>query len=93
MVISSLIAEFMTRFLAAVSPHSQIAMGLYVCWISCCIDFAGFVVFIKELPVWLSAWLVYLDFMRFFFQGVVLNEFENNDKLQDGKVYIGLLGF
>jgi hypothetical protein len=55
--------------------------------------FAGYLVYIPDLPHWLRAWAPYLSFMRYAFQGMVLNEFQDNSDLPEGHDYIDQLGF
>ena len=55
--------------------------------------FAGFAIYIPQMPVWLGTWAPYITFMRWSFQALVLNEFQDNDNLPYAQSYINNLGF
>ena len=90
---ASLIADLNAKLFAALSSKSQNAMTLYVFGMILAIFFSGYMVYLPELPVWLKPWSVDLDFARFIFQGLVLNEYEGNENLPNRKLYIKQLGF
>jgi hypothetical protein len=58
----------------------QIAVSIFPAALFLIIAFAGFVVRIPTLPEWLGCWAPDVSFGRWAFQGMVLNEFEGNDK-------------
>jgi hypothetical protein len=93
LLFASLIAEFNAKFLAAISSKSQNAVSLFTFSIIFAIFFSGYMVYVPRLPTWLSPWSTYLNFGRFIFQGLVLNEFQGNGKLPNEKLYIEQLGF
>ena len=93
MFMISLCGLFFSQFLAAVSESSEMALTLTPLFLLVIILFAGFLVAVPNFPDWLGYWGPYISFMRWAFQGLVLNEFENNSDLPLGSQYISNLGF
>lgn len=89
----SICGLFFSQFLAAVSASSQMALTLTPLFLLIFILFAGFLVYVNAFPEWLGYWGPYISFMRYAFQGLVLNEFDGNSKLPLGGFYISNLGF
>jgi hypothetical protein len=56
-------------------------------------SFLGFIIYLPDFPSWLGAWAPYASFLRYAFQGLVENEFKNNNNLPLNSVYLGDLGF
>ena len=89
----SLCGLFFSQFLAAVSQSSEMALTITPLFLLIIILFAGFLVAIPAFPAWLVYWGPYISFMRWAFQGLVLNEFDGNTHLPLGSQYISMLGF
>lgn len=83
----------MATLVASVSPSPMAAISLFMVCLFWVFSFSGFLVFIPEFAYWLRCWAPYTSFVRWGFQGVVLNEFVNNDSLPLGQLYIDNLGF
>jgi ABC-type multidrug transport system permease subunit len=92
-ILSSTVGLFIAETLSAISPNTQVATSLFPISVFFSCSFAGFIVYIPQFPNWLGSWAPYISFMRYSFQGLALNEFENNSKLPEGKNYISQLGF
>ena len=55
--------------------------------------FAGYLIFIPNLPA-LCRWMSYIATFRYALQGLVLNEFQDNDELlPSGDEYIDRMGY
>ena len=93
MLAVSLCGLFFSQFLAAVSSSSEMALTLTPLLILVIILFAGFLVYVNAFSEWLGYWGPYISFIRYAFQGLVLNEFYDNHNLIYGQNYIDLLGF
>ena len=89
----SLCGLFFSQFLAAVSQSSQMALTITPLFLLIIILFAGFIVAIPAFPAWLAYWGPYISFMRWAYQGLVLNEFDGNTDLPLGSQYISMQGF
>jgi hypothetical protein len=57
------------------------------------IIFSGYIIFIDDLPSWLGAWVPYVSFFRYSMQAVTRNEFDDNENLPLGPVYVENMGF
>jgi ABC-type multidrug transport system ATPase subunit len=55
--------------------------------------YAGFLVRIPSMPLWQRAWLPCISFFRYVFQGIVLNEYQDNSRLNNAHAYIDAFGF
>ena len=55
--------------------------------------YSGYLMFIPSMPSWQGSWLPYLSYFRFGFQGLVLNELQNNDDLPLSGTFIDNMGF
>jgi ABC-type multidrug transport system permease subunit len=73
-LLSTLNAQFVAKLVAAVSPSSQVGMGLFIVVLVFNNIFSGYVVYIPQMQNWLSPWSTFFSFARFAFQGMVLNE-------------------
>lgn len=93
MILTSTTGMFIACFISSLAQSTQAALSLYPILLFFSVSFAGFLVYIPEFPLWLRAWAPYISFMRFSFQGLVLNEFNNNSDLPYGSSYIDSLGF
>jgi len=93
MLLSSYIGMFMAYTVASVAASTQVALSYFPAVLVFNMFYAGFLIYLPTFPDWQGAWLPYLCFFRFAFQGMVLNEFRNNDDLPDSHDYIDQLGF
>jgi ABC-type multidrug transport system permease subunit len=91
--ISSLTGLLVCQAVSAVSPSTQAAIGLFPVSLFFTVSFAGFIVYLPKFPVWLGSWAPVISFMRFGFQALTLNEFDNNDELPYEATYVDNLGF
>ena len=91
--LTSVTGFVMAQLVAAVSSSAMTAASLYLIFIFWMISFSGFLVFIPEFSYWLRVWAPYTSYLRWCFQGLVLNEFDGNDSLPLGQIYINNLGF
>ena len=57
-------------------------------WLYC-----GFFVFLPDFPDWEGSWIPNIVYMRYCYQGMVLNEFQNNNNLPKQHEYIHNMGF
>jgi hypothetical protein len=92
-ILSSTVGLFIAETLSATSPNIQVALSLFPVSVFFSCTFAGFIVYIPQFPNWLGSWAPYISFMRYSFQGLALNEFENNSKLPAEEHYVAQLGF
>jgi len=90
---TSLTGLFMAQLIAALAPTSQSAISLFPVALFFSVAFAGYIVYIPQFDPWLRAWAPYGSFMRWAFQGLVLNEFADNSALPYHQIYINNLGF
>lgn len=84
---------FIAQLMSASTSSPVAAVGMYPVILFIQMAFSGYIVFLSSLPVWLSTWGPYLSFVRFSFQTLILNEFDNNPNLPLSETYIQLLGF
>jgi len=90
---TSMTGLFMAQLIAAMAPTSQAAISLFPVALFFSVAFAGYIVYIPQFDPWLRAWAPYGSFMRWGFQGLVLNEFAGNSGLPYSQEYINNLGF
>jgi len=57
------------------------------------IVYSGYLIVLPDLPAWQGDWLPYACMCRYCYQGIVLNEFQDNERLQKGAELIDKLGF
>jgi hypothetical protein len=93
MLMASYIGMFMANTIAAVAASAQVALSYFPAALVFNMFYAGFLVYLPDFPDWQGKWLPYLCFFRFAYQGMVLNEFRENDDLPDSHDYINQLGF
>jgi ABC-type multidrug transport system permease subunit len=84
---------FVGQTMAALSPTGQAAINFFPVSLFVSVAFAGYIVYIPSFPLWLRSWAPYVSFMRWGFQGLVLNEFSGNSDLIYGSYYIEEMGF
>lgn len=91
--LTSITGAQMALFVAAASPSPMAAISLYLVCLFWVIAFSGFLVFLPEFAYWLRCWAPDLSYLRWGFQGLVLNELKDNSALPLGPIYIDSLGF
>ena len=65
--------------------HTNVHLYTYISY-----HMTGFIVYIPKFPSWLGSWAPYVSFMRFSFQALTLNEFQDNSALPLASSYIGM---
>merc|ERR1719223_1642287 len=90
---SSVTGLFMAPFIASLAPSAQAAISFFPVALFFSVAFAGYIVYIPEFDRWIRCWAPYLSFMRWGFQAMVINEFQDNGSLPQGQEYINNLGF
>lgn len=83
---SSLCGLFFCQLLAFSTPSPQMAVSIFPAALFLIIAFAGFVVRLPSLPNWLGVWAPKISFARWAFQGLVINEFRGNGKVDYGVI-------
>lgn len=92
MIVTDFIAFMVCQLVSNVSSSTEIAMSLFPVALFLATAFEGFIVFLPQFPDWLS-WASYVSYMRFSFQALVMNEFDDNPDLPLESTYIHQLGF
>lgn len=72
---------YFCQLVSLASPNSQIAVSVFPAALFLVVAFAGFVVRLPSLPDWLGSWAPIISFARWGFQGLVINEFKGNEKI------------
>ena len=80
--------SFLTSITSSSSMCNDIIAPVYV-WNSM---YAGYLIFIPNLGVACN-WVPYIAAFRYALQGLVLNEFQDNDELPTGQYYIEMMGY
>lgn len=93
MLLTSVCCMFLALTAAALSKTTEIALSYFPLVHTFNMFYAGYVVAIPSMQDWQGKWLPYLTFVRFCFQGLVLNEFQDNEDLPASHQYINDLGF
>ena len=91
--ISSLISFFICEFLAFISFSTEMAVIFFPVVLFFATSFEGFIVYLSRFPNWLR-WGTNLAYLRFAFQGLIVNEFADNTKdLPLGQDFLETLSF
>jgi len=93
LALHSFTASFLCQFVAHINPSAATAISVMSVFLFLNIMFSGYVIFIDDLPSWLGTWVPYVSFYRYSFQALVRNEFDSNDDLPLGDVYVENIGF
>ncbi|KAK3252787.1 hypothetical protein CYMTET_37936 [Cymbomonas tetramitiformis] len=81
MFLCNMLGYQLAQLLAACTPSADIALAIYpVCFIFFNI-FAGFLIHIPNIPAYWK-WAAYISFVRWAIEGLVVNEFEDQDQLR-----------
>ncbi len=93
LLVSSVTGLFFAQFMAAIAGSAAVAISLYPLALFSAIAFAGFILYLPSLPPYLGTWAPLLSFLRFSFQAIVRNEFDDAADLPAADLYIQTLGF
>jgi hypothetical protein len=86
-------AMFFAYTIACLSPTTVVALCLFPSLLMLNAVYAGFLVYIPAIPEWQRAWLPIITFFRYAYQGLMLNEFQDNSTLPETHALITSLGF
>jgi ABC-type multidrug transport system permease subunit len=93
MLVAAYVSLFLCYIIASIAPSSEVALSYFpICGLFILL-YAGYAIYIPDMQSWQKAWAPCLSFYRFAFQGMVLNEFQNNSDLPDSHQYISDMGF
>ncbi|CAN0027756.1 unnamed protein product [Discosporangium mesarthrocarpum] len=81
MILSNLVALSFCQMLASFTRLEETAVALFPVALFSFIAFGGFIVRLPTLPEYLRAWAPTISFVRWALQGLVVNEFEGNDRV------------
>lgn len=93
LLLMSLWSVQLVGFVASMATSTQTALSYFPIMMFINVGFAGFLIFIPRFPDWLGYWGPYISMMRFAFQSLILNEFQNNPDLPLASVYLHNMGF
>jgi ABC-type multidrug transport system permease subunit len=77
----------------SIAESTQAALSFFPMFLVFNIVYSGYLIVLPDLPAWQGDWLPYACMCRYCFQGLVLNEFQNNEKLQFRTQLINMEGF
>ena len=80
-MLCSLCALSFCQLLAVTLPTAQTAVAVFPATLFLFVAFAGFIVRLPSLPAWLGSWCPDASFAKWAFQGLVINEFQGNDRV------------
>jgi ABC-type multidrug transport system permease subunit len=80
------------KLLSNISASMQVAVNIFPIFLMLVASFEGFIIYIPQFPSWLS-WVPNIDYVRYAFQALVLNEFRDNESLPFANHYLTNLGF
>ena len=92
-LLSNYIGFFVCCLSASISSSTQVALSLIPVFTVFNFYYAGFIVYIPNLAGFEGRWIPYIVFYRYAFQGLVLNEFKDNDDLTRADGYLDSLDF
>jgi ABC-type multidrug transport system ATPase subunit len=78
---TSLCGFFLCQFIAAATPSQQAAISSFPAFLFFFIAFAGFIIRLPTLQSYLT-WAPAITFLRWSFQGLIINEFDDNSNIQ-----------
>jgi len=93
LLLANYIGFFVNCLSASISSSTQVALSLLPAIIFFNSFYAGFIVYIPNLAGFEGRWVPYIVFYRYVFQGLVLNEFKDNDDLTRADGYLDSLDF
>lgn len=93
LTLTDIISVFFAMTIYNFSPSVGVGTMVYVIAVSCAVLFEGYIFYLPNFPAWIS-WLAYFDYIRYAFQGLILNEFYyNSNALPEANNYVHELGF
>ena len=92
-LLSNYTIMYLSFTLGAISSSIQVSLSLFPIVLGLNILYAGYLVYIPNMPGVEGTWLPYIFYLRYAFQGLVLNELQNNDDLTESHSYISELDF
>ena len=92
LLLSNYVCLYISYLCGAVSSSTQVALNIFPIVLGLNMLYAGFLIYIPELPGVEGRWLPYI-FYRYAYQGLVLNELQDNNDLSLSHSYISELGF
>jgi len=93
LLLANYIGFFVNCLSASISSSTQVALSLIPAIVLFNAFYAGFIVYIPNLAGFEGRWVPYIVFYRYVFQGLVLNEFKDNDDLTRADGYLDSLDF
>lgn len=93
LLLANYIGFFINCLAASISSSTQVALSLLQVITLFNVFYGGFIVYIPNLAGFEGKWVPYIVFYRYIFQGLVLNEFKDNDDLTRADYYLDSLGF
>jgi ABC-type multidrug transport system ATPase subunit/ABC-type multidrug transport system permease subunit len=93
LLLMSLWAVQLAGFIASIATSTQTALSYFPIIMFINVGFAGYLIFIPQFPPWLGNWGPYVSVLRFAFQSLILNEFEDNPELPLANTYLSSMGF
>lgn len=93
MLVSNYCGMFLACAVAAISKTTEVALSIFPVALTFNFVYAGYLIAIPTMDDWQGKWLPYLSFFRYAFQGMILNEFQDNGNLPESHHYIDQLGF
>jgi ATP-binding cassette, subfamily G (WHITE), member 2 len=91
-VLTAVSAHYLAMLSAALSGSSELALITFNKLVCFLILYSGFPIYISSIQIW-ENWLPYFSFLRYSFQGLMLNELQGNSQLTNESYYVDALGF
>jgi ABC-type multidrug transport system ATPase subunit/ABC-type multidrug transport system permease subunit len=93
LVLFSLCSYTLALLVSALTPTSAVGSVVFPVVVFFCLLFGGFLIHLGVMADWQSAWLPYIDPVRYALQALVLNEFQDNSDIPNSSDYISNMGF
>ncbi len=91
-ILADNVGRIYISIISNISSSLYVAVSLFPPFAILQIFFEGYLIFLPTYPSWIS-WIADFVYMRFAYQGLVLNEFSGNTELELSSHYIHQLGF
>jgi ABC-type multidrug transport system permease subunit len=92
LLVTDIVGYYAAQLVANMSPNNFVAMSIFPVSMFFALAFEGFIIYIPQYEDWLK-WATYVSYLRYSFQALVLNEFDDNSLLPLSEAYIDELGF
>lgn len=92
-LLSNYMSLFIFGFISSISSSTEVSLTILPLFQIMNTLFAGYTVYLPDLPGFEGRWLPYIVWYRYAFQALVLNEFKGNNELPKAADYLELLGF